>query len=215
MKKDFYAPLEADCFFHIYNRGNDGINIFYDNENYGYFLKKFDEYLSAYLSVYSYCLLPNHFHFLVKIKSEQTVLKAANKMKGIERIKTTALKANNDIVAAIVSEQFRRFLMSYSKAVNKQIRRDGSLFTKRFKRIRINTLEYLQRLVFYIHNNPEHHELCDDFKNYKWSTYNKILSSQKSKLMKADVLDWFENEENYVYMHKSSYDTDDISEIED
>ncbi len=160
-------------------------------------------------------MLPNHFYFLVKIELEQNVLEAANKIKGIESIKATALKANNDIVAAIVSEQFRRFFMAYSKPINKQTRRDGSLFTKRFKRIRINSFEYLQRLVFYIHNNPVHHELCEGFKNYKWNTYNKILSSQKSKLMKADVLDWFENKENYIYMHKSRYDTDDISEIED
>ena len=215
MKTDFYAPLESDCFFHIYNRGNDGIDIFYEDENYAYFLRRFDNYLSDYLHVYSYCLLPNHFHFLVKIKSEETILKAAGKIKGIEKIKKDAAKKGTDIIAAIVSEQFRRFFMAYSKAINKQTRRHGSLFTKRYKRKKVNTMGYLQRLVPYIHNNPVHHELCEDFKNYKWNTYKKILSSRKSKLMKTDVLGWFGDKENYEYMHKSGYGTDDISEIED
>ena len=165
--------------------------------------------------VYSYCLLPNHFHILVKIKNKKTVLKAAEKISSIDRIKKEATKKGNDIIASIVSEQFRRFFMAYSKAINNQTGRHGSLFTKRFKRKQINKFEYLQRLVFYIHNNPVHHEICENFKKYKWNTYQKILSSQKSKLMKADVIDLFENKENYVYMHKSRYDTDDISEIED
>ncbi len=215
MKTNFYAPLEADCFFHIYNRGNDGINIIYEEENYAYFLRRFDNYLSDYLQVYSYCLLPNHFHFLVKIKNEKTILKAAKKIKGIDAIIKNAIKAEVDVVAAIVSEQFRRFFMAYSKAVNKQERRHGSLFTKRFKRKKANTMGYLQRLVFYIHNNPVHHELCDDFKNYKWGTYKKILSSGNSKLMKTELIAWFDDKENYEYMHNCGYKTDDISEIED
>lgn len=215
MKIDFYAPLEADCFFHIYNRGNDGIKIFYNNGNYEYFLKKFDEYFSGYLHVYTYCLLANHFHFLVSIKNEKEVLKAAEKMKGIEKIKKNALENNYDLVAVLVSEQFRRFFIAYSKAINNQTGRHGSLFTKKFRRKKVNTLNYLQRLVFYIHTNPVHHELSNDFINYKWNTYRKILSSHKSKLMKKQVIEWFNDKENYAYMHKIKYDTGNISDIED
>ena len=215
MKTDFYAPLEADCFFHIYNRGNDGIKIFYNNGNYEYFLKKFDEYFSDYLYVYSYCLLPNHFHFLVSIKNEENILKAAEKIKSFEKIKKYAFENNYDMVAVIVSEQFRRFFIAYSKAINNQTGRHGSLFTKKFRRKKVNTLNYLQRLVFYIHTNPVHHELTEDYINYKWNTYKKNLSSQKSKLMKNKVIEWFGDEENYEYMHKSGYDTGNISDIED
>ena len=215
MKIDFYALLEADNFFHIYNRGNDGIKIFYNNGNYEYFLKKFDEYFADYLSIYSYCLLPNHFHFLVSVKSENQILKASEKVKGIDKIKKYALKNNYDMVAVIVSEQFRRFFIAYSKAINNQTGRHGSLFTKKFRRKKVNTLNYLQRLVFYIHTNPVHHELTEDYINYKWNTYKNILSSQESKLMKNKVIEWFGDKENYVYMHKSNYDLGNISDIED
>ncbi len=61
-----FPPLVAHTFYHIYNRGNNGENLFYRPENYGYFLQKFDHYLSGYLELYAYCLLPNHFHLLVR-----------------------------------------------------------------------------------------------------------------------------------------------------
>jgi putative transposase len=215
MSTDFYAPLEADNFFHIYNRGNDGIRIFYNEENYSYFLWKFDEYMSKFISVYSYCLLTNHFHFLIKVKSEENVLKAAKEQNNYRRIIDKAIKEKEDVVAAIVSEQFRRFFMAYSKAVNNQADRHGSLFTKRFRRIAIKDENYLKRVVFYIYNNPVHHKVSEKLENYKWSTYPKILSAKKTLLMKNEVIEWFGGKENYIYMHKSGFDTEDISEIED
>ncbi|MBN2521595.1 MAG: hypothetical protein JXB17_13870 [Bacteroidales bacterium] len=61
-------PLEADKYYNIYNRGNNYEKIYYKEENYYYFLKKFKEYLYEFIEVYAYCLLPNHFHFLIKVK---------------------------------------------------------------------------------------------------------------------------------------------------
>ncbi|NJO90290.1 MAG: hypothetical protein HC831_16100 [Chloroflexia bacterium] len=215
MKINFYAPLEADNFFHIYNRGNDGIKIFYNEENYNYFLWKFDEYMSQFVSVYSYCLLINHFHFLVKVKNEKEIIQVVKEQKNFTRIINKTTEEKEDIVAAIMSEQFRRFFMAYGKAINNQTGRHGSLFTKRFRRIVIKDESYLKRVVFYIHNNPVHHGICPDLENYRWSTYRKIISSKKSKLMKEEVIECFEDKANYIFMHKSGFDTEDISEIED
>lgn len=66
--------LFPDTFYHIYNRGNNKEKIFYKDSNYIFFLQKFDSYLSPYLDLYSYCLLPNHFHLLIKTKSEVSIL---------------------------------------------------------------------------------------------------------------------------------------------
>jgi putative transposase len=215
MKVNFYAPLETDNFFHLYNRGNDGIKIFYNKENYSYFLWKFDEYMTKFVLVYSYCLLTNHFHFLIKVKSEKEVLEAVEGKKNFQKTIDKAKKEKEDVVSAIVSEQFRRFFMAYSKAINKQTGRHGSLFTKRFKRIVVKDEDYLKRIVFYIHSNPVHHQISENLENYKWSTYKKILSMKQTKLMKEDVIDWFNDKTNYIYIHQSGFDTDDISEIED
>jgi len=57
-----------------------------------------------------------------------------------------------------VNEAFRKFFLSYSQAINKQNNRHGSLFEKNFKRILIKNENHLFRLVYYIHNNPVHHD---------------------------------------------------------
>jgi putative transposase len=60
--------MEQGNLYHIYNRGNNKQLIFFERKNYIYFLKLFKNYLSSYIDVYAYCLMPNHFHFLIKIK---------------------------------------------------------------------------------------------------------------------------------------------------
>jgi hypothetical protein len=61
-------PLEENKFYHIYNRGNNRGNLFYNEGNYEFFLRKYDEYLSEFIDTYAFCLLPNHFHFLIGVK---------------------------------------------------------------------------------------------------------------------------------------------------
>ena len=60
--------MQPGCFYHIYNRGNNRQNIFFEERNYLYFLRLFEKYLFNLVDVYAYCLMPNHFHFLIKIK---------------------------------------------------------------------------------------------------------------------------------------------------
>ena len=68
-----YTPLmQADSFYHIFNRANSNHDVLFTSaENYRFFLIKFATYLSPYIKIYAYCLLPNHFHFLIQVKSEE------------------------------------------------------------------------------------------------------------------------------------------------
>ena len=175
-------PLEEGKFYHVYNRGNNRENLFYSNENYKYFLRKYDEYLSDYVETYAFCLLPNHFHLLISVKEQP---KAPPFQK----------------VEPLISLQFRKFFTSYSMSINKQEGRVGSLFQKNFKRIEINNINYLTNLVFYIHANPQLHGLIEDFKSYPWSSYNRILIGKPSKLKRENVLDWFNDKDNFTTYH--------------
>jgi REP element-mobilizing transposase RayT len=65
--------IEPDCFYHIYNRGINGCKIFDIENDYHFFLQKFCKYLKDLVDVYAYCLMPNHFHFLIKIKSDTEI----------------------------------------------------------------------------------------------------------------------------------------------
>ena len=67
-KTDYYIPLYKDNVYHIYNRGNGKEKIFYKNENYLYFLNHYEKYVSEFADTFAFCLLPNHFHMLIKVK---------------------------------------------------------------------------------------------------------------------------------------------------
>ncbi len=62
-------PLEYNCYYHIFNRGNNRENIFKEERNYRYFLKLYAKYIEPVADTFAYCLLPNHFHLLVRTKT--------------------------------------------------------------------------------------------------------------------------------------------------
>ncbi len=199
MKEDFYPPLFENEFYHIYNRGNNRENIFYTHENYLYFLRKYDEYLSPFVETYSYCLLPNHFHLLVRVKTKENVEAAARLSK--------FLKLGKSILETdlIISEAFRRFFMSYAKSINKQQARTGSLFQKNFKRKHITSESYFSSVIHYIHANPQLHGICADYKTYAYSSYNSHTADKPTKLNRKEVLDWFGGSDGYIKFHEANY----------
>lgn len=190
-------PFYENQFYHVFNRGNNGEKIFFKQENYHYFLKKFVEYLDASLDVYAFCLLPNHFHFLVKIKEHLSVKEHLPSFQNLAGVSDSSAKRNP------VSQAFSNFFNAYSKAINKQENRSGSLFEKPMKRILIDDHRYLTHVVFYIHTNPEHHKISNNFKVYPWSSYKRILNNKPSKLKKKEVIEIFDGWENYIEYHET------------
>lgn len=68
--------LESGKYYHIYNHANGFENIFRKGENFSFFLEKYKFHLSAFFDTYAYCLMPNHFHFLVRVKSCREIVAA-------------------------------------------------------------------------------------------------------------------------------------------
>ncbi|MBS1683501.1 MAG: transposase [Bacteroidetes bacterium] len=183
---DVNQPLIENSFYHIYNRGNNGDNIFYKRGNYDYFLKSYDKHLSDFVETYAYCLLPNHFHLLIRIKP------------------FLSFPRQSEQPELIVSEQFRKFFIGYSQAINKQESRSGSLFQKPFKRKEVDREAYFSHLIYYIHANPQKHGICNDFKQYEYSSYGRILIEKPSKLFKNEVIEWFGSKQHYIDFHHQS-----------
>jgi REP element-mobilizing transposase RayT len=210
--KPLQIPLQPGKFYHIFNRGNNGENLFYKNDNYIFFLRKLDEYLSDYIELYAYCLLPNHFHLLVRIKEFETDTKNALHFQNAKRFEVNQLRTIGKPEDEI-STAFLRFFTSYAKAINKQENRHGSLFENPFKRKVIENTNYLANLVFYIHSNPQMHGICNDFRQYAWSSYDRILLGKPSKLKKEDVIGWFTDKSNYLSFHAQNIELDKIKEL--
>ncbi|MDQ7032998.1 MAG: hypothetical protein Q9M37_09850 [Desulfonauticus sp.] len=150
-----HQPLNPGHFYHVFNRGNNRENLFYKAENYIYFLKKYDQYLNDYLETYGFCLLPNHFHLLVRVK-ELRDLPGFKNPEGFPPDARKGLPGLQDLeglLPTLVSKQFSKFFNAYAKTINKQQNRVGSLFQKNFKRIPIENRKYLSNLIYYT-NQP-------------------------------------------------------------
>ena len=184
--------IEEGYFYHIYNRGNNSEKIFFSEENYAYFLKLLTKYIFPVADIYAYCLLNNHFHILVWLKEKNEI--------EINKLKFSKVEKPKEVSA---SRQFSHFLNAYSQAVNKKYARTGSLFEKRFERKRISDNHYLRQVILYINTNPLKHNLVENPKDYKWSSYNSHISNAKTKLKRKEVIELFDDVENFVLCHKN------------
>lgn len=193
---DSKTLLEPEKIYHIYNHAVGNENLFNSDNNYLYFLKLLKKYLITYVDIYAYCLIPNHFHFIVKIKSEKNVLS-----------RTTYENSNNcgtdSPVSLIISHQFSNLFNSYAQSFNKENNRKGSLFVNRFKRKLITNQKYLLKLIHYIHFNPVMANLCEDIRDWKYSSYNAIINNSFTLLDRKQVIDLFDNKSNFIYCHKA------------
>lgn len=170
-----YDLLEAQGYYHIYNQGNDGINLFLNEGNYLFFLERFHKYISPIAHIHAYALMPNHFHFLVQIKD------------GVDEKKA--------------SQTFGNLFNSYAKAFNKQQKRTGSLFRRKFKRRKIESQTYLKNTLIYIHNNPIKHGYSSSAIEYPWTSYHDYLAMEET-FVNIDTVEWFKGIDEFKEAHK-------------
>ncbi len=191
-------PLETGCFYHIYNRGINGEDLFKSEKSYTHFLKKYDQYLSPVVDTFAYCLLKNHFHILIRVK-EKDALQHFFK----EQYPEKKQEAENGLhsIDFIVSKQFARLFSSFTQTINKIHQRKSSLFDTPFKRIHVANDVYFTQLIWYIHFNPQKHHFVTDFREYPHSSYHSHLSTKQTKLYRQEVLSWFGGKSNYETFH--------------
>jgi REP element-mobilizing transposase RayT len=168
--------------YHIFNRGNNRDNIFVEERNYGYFLDLLEKYLSPVAEIYAYCLLKNHFHLLVRILP-LAVLKALG-------------------VTAPPFQHFSNFFNAYAKTFNHTYGRTGSLFQHPFGRVLVRTDDQLLQTIRYIHLNPLKHGFVDDFRDWPFSSYLELLSTEESILAKDAVFGHFGGRDAFMWFHE-------------
>ena len=179
------TPLLPAHWYHIYNRGINAETLFREDKNYPYFLGLVTKHTLKVAEIYAYCLLSNHFHFLVRIVDQPENAPHLG---------------------------FSHLFNNYSQSINKRYERTGSLFERPFHRKLIETEGYRAAVLTYIHLNPRHHQICPDFQVYPHSSYQAILSDRPSSLKRKEVLEWFGGRAEFVEHHQRDLD---FSEIED
>jgi putative transposase len=69
------TPMRCGAFYHVYNRGINGEDLFKEARNYPYFLKLYAKYIPPVAETYAYCLLKNHFHLLIRVRSKEDIIR--------------------------------------------------------------------------------------------------------------------------------------------
>lgn len=207
--------FEPGAYYHIYNRANGQENLFVTDDNYRYFLKQFQKHISPIANTYAYCLMPNHFHFLICVK-EEVEIKRNTHLSGFQNLTGVEVDVNlNKTISNLISQQFSNLFNAYTKAFNKMHERKGSLFARPFKRKQITSEEYLKKVLHYIHFNPVKANLCKNPQHWEFSSYKAILSNQKTNIQKEEVLHWFEEINNFIYIHQEHPDDSGINYFKD
>jgi putative transposase len=172
-------------YYHVYNRGNNHQDVFFERENYLFFLRQMRKYLTAnVLDIIAYCLMPNHYHLLISITTEG------------------------------FPDLMQPFLLSYTKAINERYHRVGSLFQGRFKAILVDNEAHLLQLSRYIHLNPVVDRLVKRPDDWEFSSYREFIGSRNGTLAKPDVvLSYFQSPEDYRNYVASSIDHEAIEHL--
>jgi len=148
--------------YHVYNRGNNRQNIFFNEGNYFYFLGKIRRHLLGQCDILAYCLMPNHFHLLVYTKE---------------------IFENNKMIRSIAT-----ILSSYTQAINNQENRVGNLFQQKTKAKLLENnadainrnVDYALTCLNYIHQNPLRAGLVKNLEDWNFSSFNEFTGIKKN-----------------------------------
>ncbi|MEX0721104.1 MAG: hypothetical protein WD059_10580 [Balneolaceae bacterium] len=192
-------PLKPGYTYHIWTHANGDDNLFRSEENYNYFLNRYLHHVHLVVETYAYCLMPNHLHLMVKIRSEEEVLDFLR-----EKKKDPTLQGFETLggFSNIISRQFSHLFNGYTQAFNKKYNRKGSLFIPNFKRKIIDSDEYFVRLIAYIHNNPVHHGFTKNLNDWPYSSWSAYVLDKITKVNKEEALALFGGIENFTEIHR-------------
>lgn len=177
--KNIEKIFVEDSYYHIYNRGLNKMDICRDDEDYRVMLNLLKRVLGSEeetdfqkrpypnyhndLDLLSYCLMPNHYHLLIRTKSKPRLL----------------------------SELMRSVLTSYVMYFNKKYDRTGPLFGKRYRASMITSDDYLWHISRYIHLNPL--DINEDYKTYPYSSVSYFTGAKSSDWVDpGELADMFE-----------------------
>ncbi len=195
-------PLTFDTIYHVYNHAVGEDRFFREEKNYYFFMQKVCKWILPISDILSYCLIPNHFHFCLKIKSQIEIKEILHQKLSRKMGMNSKWKLESDALERLIIEQFSNCFNSNAHAYNKSYNRVGSLFKESFQRKEILNDEYLKDLICYIHNNPVKHRMVKHPSHWKHSSFNDLFVCEPTILKRSEVINVFDSVENLLALHK-------------
>ncbi|MCF6366146.1 MAG: hypothetical protein L3J35_08085 [Bacteroidales bacterium] len=193
--------FEKGYIYHIYNQGNNRRKIFFNRENYLYFLRKIKTHITPYADILAWCLMPNHFHLMVYVREVEV---SANIWSATQSCAPNRTPNSNKKIS--INHSLGIILSSYTKAINKQEKISGSLFRGKTKAECINCpngiepsfitkngitniniqhpeKQYPKICFDYIHKNPTKAKLVKQDIEWEFSSAADYYGDRKGKLI--------------------------------
>lgn len=164
--------FEPHKVYHIYNRGNNKQPIFFNNDNYQLFYEKLIKTIKPYCEILGWCLMPNHFHFLVATTETSCSDKLGFAGKTMQ----------------VLPYRIGVLLSSYSQLMNKQNGTIGSLFQQKTKSKLIPDYIDIIRCLHYIHQNPVRAGLVNELDTWIHSSFGQYTGLSTGDLCNTDLL---------------------------
>lgn len=163
--------VEKDYIYHVYNRSNE--IIFSSDENYRYFIKKVRKLIYPICDIIAWCLMPNHFHFLIYATDQSA----------------DSTNEKHRPALQVLSKNFGTLLSSYTQAINKSKGRKGRLFAHNTeaKQITHEGNDYIENCFFYIHQNPLKEGLVTKHEHWEYSSFPDYAGKRHGTLCNKEL----------------------------
>lgn len=161
-----------NTYHHLYNRGANKSPIFYEKENYLYFLRRLKFYSNKYkIKILAYCLMPNHFHLFIKQTTDEFSISL--------------------FISAVLN--------SYVKSVNQKYERSGTLFESKTKSKQIEDETYFVWVIKYILENPVKAHLAENICDWEFSNAKDLTGKRSGNLTDVKYVEsFFQSRESMI-----------------
>lgn len=200
--------FEEGHLYHLFNQGNNREQIFYSRENYLFFLNKIKQHILPHADILAWCLMPNHFHLMIYVNTVKiAVAGPADELRSSLNNSADDFESSAELIKKrMFTDSIAIMLRSYTRAINLQEKRSGSLFRPHTKaecitryegvtpsfyntsfgtqiNVRIPEKEYPQACFSYIHMNPVRARLVDSPEDWEFSSFSDYSGKRSGKLI--------------------------------
>ena len=194
-------PLRPEQILHIYNHAAGNENLFERDADYIYFLDKLKKHLLPVSEVFVYCLMPNHFHLVIRFRETSLVKEFFRQRIKSKLSMEQLIQQKEDFLGKQLSQVCSNFFNTYAKHYNFVKSRTGTLFKRTFRRKEVDDMDYLRTLICYIHQNPAASGFTESILSWKFSSYRALVGLQPTLLSREYVINLFDDLENFKYCH--------------
>ena len=167
-----------ESYYHVYNRAVSNDRLYISSYDYNRFILLFNKHLLPAFEIHAYCILPNHFHFLLRTHPVRVM--------------------DPD---RVYSKSLSNLCNAYAQYFNKRHGRKGSLFMRPFKSKLITQNHHYSKIIHYIHANPLHHGLVLKISDWMYCSYHSLIANSQTDLQRTYVLEWFGGRNKFIDFH--------------